>query len=297
MPNTTNATATSWIAKFQQTMTALGATGFTMEEFNSAFVPEASVIGDWPENTRLPALFFSLPVRDMEKANGIVAAVTAVANEDRPWTRSSKDGVQYYTLPPANPMIPVSPTIAVDNDLLVVGVDPVSVESAMTRGSDGGAGLAATSEFKTAEALVPKPAQSFIFVDTALLYGRLDAAVRPMLVMAAAFMPGIANKVDLGKFPPPDVITRHLSPIVVSQNYRNDGYVTESVGPISVYQAVLGIAGASGAGADFYQGQTGSGIPGGIAAPTTPNVSSSPTATVAPPPPAAEESDESPPEP
>ncbi|HEV8185217.1 MAG TPA: hypothetical protein VGP40_04615 [Chthoniobacterales bacterium] len=297
MPNATNATATSWIAKFQQKMTALGATGFTMEEFNSAFVPEATVIGDWPENTRIPALFFSLPVRDMEKANGIVAAVTAVADEDRPWTRSSKDGVQYYTLPPANPMIPVSPTIAVDKNLLVVGVDPVSVESAMTRGSDGGAGLAATSEFKTAEALVPKPAQSFIFVDTALLYGRLDAAVRPMLVMAAAFMPGIANKVDLGKFPPPDVITRHLSPIVVSQNYRNDGYVTESVGPISVYQAVLGIAGASGAGADFYQGQTGSGIPGGIAAPTTPNVSSSPTATVAPPPPAGEESDESPPEP
>ena len=297
MPNATNATATSWIAKFQQKMTALGATGFTMEEFNSAFVPEASVIGDWPENTRVPALFVSLPVRDMEKANGIVAAVTAVAEEDRPWTRSSKDGVQYYTLPPANPMIPVSPTIAVDNDLLVVGVDPVSVESAMTRGSDGGAGLAATKEFKTAEALVPKPAQSIIFVDTALLYGRLDAAVRPMLVMAAAFMPGIANKVDLGKFPPPDVITRHLSPIVVSQNYRNDGYVTESVGPISVYQAVLGIAGASGAGADFYQGQTGSGIPGGIAAPTPPNVSSSPTATVAPPPPAGEESDESPPEP
>jgi len=73
--------------------------------------------------------------------------------------------------------------------------------------------------------------------------------------------------------------------------------VTESVGPISVYQAVLGIAGASGAGADFYQGQTGSGIPGGIAAPTTPNVSSSPTATVAPPPPAGEESDQSLPEP
>ncbi len=297
VPDATNATATSWIAKFQQKMTALGATGFTMEEFNSAFAPEASVIGDWPENTRIPALFVSLPVRDMDKANGIVAAVTADSGEDQPWTRSSKGGVEYYTLPPANPMIPVSPTIAVDKDLVVVGVDAVSVEAAVTRGSDGGAGLAATREFKGAEALVPKPAQSFMFVDTALLYGRLDAAVRPMLVMAAAFVPGIANKVDLGKFPPPEVITRHLSPIVVSQNYRNDGYVTESVGPISIYQAVLSIAGASGAGAGFYQKQTSSVIQGGAAAPTTPNVSSSPTATVAPPPPDGEESDEPPPEP
>lgn len=297
VPDATNATATSWIAKFQQTMAALGAAGITMEEFNSAFAPEASVIGDWPENTRIPALFVSLPVRDMEKANGIVAAVTAVADEDRPWTRSSKGGVEYYTLPPANPMIPVSPTVAVDKDLLVVGVDAVSVEATMTRGSDGGAGLVATREFKTAEALVPKPAQSFIFVDTALLYGRLDAAIRPMLVMAAAFVPGIANKVDLGKFPPPEVITRHLSPIVVSQNYRNDGYVTESIGSISIYQAVLGIAGASGAGAGFYQKQTGSVSQGGIAAPPPPNVPSSSTPAVTPPPSEGEESDEPTPEP
>jgi hypothetical protein len=125
----------------------------------------------------------------------------------------------------------------------------------MTRASTGASPFSATQGFKAAEALVPKPTNAFTFVDTALLYGRLDAALRPMLVMAAAFAPGIANAVDLNKLPAPEVITKHLSPIVMSQIYQNDGYVTESVGPVSMYQAILGIAGASGAAAALYQRQ------------------------------------------
>jgi hypothetical protein len=194
----------------------------------------------------------SLPVRDFEKANGFVAAFTAVADEDQHWTQSAADGVQYYTLPPANPMIPLAPTIAVGKELLVAGLDRASVEGAMKRASGGGLRLADASVFKTNAALVPKPTQSFTFIDTALLYGRLDAALRPMLIMGAAFVPGIADAVDLGKLPTAEVITKHLSPIVVSQHHQDDGYLTESLGPISIYQAAIGIAGATGAAKAFY---------------------------------------------
>ena len=31
------------------------------------------------------------------------------------------------------------------------------------------------------------------------------------------------------KFPPAEVITKHLSPIVMSQNYQTDGYVTANL--------------------------------------------------------------------
>jgi len=79
-------------------------------------------------------------------------------------------------------------------------------------------------------------------VDTALLYSRLDASLRPMLLMAAAFMPAIARSVDLGKLPSPEVITKHLSPIVSSQRYDRDGYVAESLGPITLDQAAIGLA-------------------------------------------------------
>ena len=63
-----------------------------------------------------------------------------------------------------------------------------------------------------------------------------------MLLMAAAFMPAIARSVDLGKLPSPEVITKHLSPIVSSQRYDRDGYVAESLGPITLDQAAIGLA-------------------------------------------------------
>src|SRR5207237_8843613 len=79
---------------------------------------------------------------------------------------------------------------------------------------------------------VPTPTDAFVYVDTALLYSRLDAALRPMLLMSAAFMPAISDYVDVGKLPPPEIVTKHLSPIVSSQRYDGDGYVTESSGPV-----------------------------------------------------------------
>lgn len=267
------ATATGWAPKLQQKLAALGAKGVTIDDVKSAFALEGSVVGDWPQETRIPALLATLPVRDADKANRIVAALTEVADEDRPWTHSTKNGVQYYTLPPENPLIPFAPTIAVGSELLVAGIDPTSVDAAIARSSAGESPLAKTQPFKAAEALVPKPTQSFAFVDTALLYSRLDAALRPMLIMSAAFVPGIADAVDLGKLPAPEVITKHLSPIAMSQVYQTDGYVTESVGPVSIYQAAFGIAAASGAAMSFYQKQTGT-----APMPVLPAISSSPAA-------------------
>jgi hypothetical protein len=55
-----------------------------------------------------------------------------------------------------------------------------------------------------------------------------------MLLMSAAFMPAISDYVDVGKLPPPEVVTKHLSPIVSSQRYDSDGYVTESTGPVTL---------------------------------------------------------------
>ncbi len=44
-------------------------------------------------------------------------------------------------------------------------------------------------------------------------------------------MPGMSDNVDVGKLPQPEIVAKHLSPIVSSQRYEADGYVTESVGP------------------------------------------------------------------
>ena len=253
LPNPQATGASGMPAAFQSFLIAFAANGITRDDWDSAFVQELGVIGDWPATTRLPALFATVGVKDATRARKIVETLTSPAAGGTTWTASEKDGVQYFSQVASNPMLPVAPAIALSNRLLVAGLDSVSVEAAIKRSASAASDLAATENFKTAEGMVPPPKQSFAYIDTALLYNRLDAALRPMLVMAAAFVPGIAETVDLGKLPAADIITKHLSPLAISQSYQGDGYMTESVGPISVFQAALGTVGVTGAGANFYQ--------------------------------------------
>ena len=253
MPTAPGAAANGFPAAMQRLLTAFAANGITIESWNNTFGAEIGIIGEWAANSRLPSLFATLPVKDAAKASEMVAQFTAATAEDRPWTKSEKEGVQYYSQAPMNPMVPVAPAIALSSQRLVLGHDPASVEAVVKRGGSRSSDLAGSETFKGAERLVPAPKYSFTYIDSALLYNRLDAAVRPMLVMAAAFMPGVADTVDLGKLPQPEIITKHLSPIVLAQSYETDGYVAESVGPVSVYQAALGVAVTTGLGASFYQ--------------------------------------------
>src|SRR5947207_4262605 len=134
---------------------------------------------------------------------------------------------------PAAPFA-ITPTIALSNQLLIAGLDSASVESAISRSTKASGALADSSAYRLAERAVSAPTSAFIYIDTALLYSRLDAALRPMLLMSAAFMPAISDYVDVGKLPPPEIVMKHLSPIVSSQRYETDGYVTESTGPVTL---------------------------------------------------------------
>ncbi len=42
----------------------------------------------------------------------------------------------------------------------------------------------------------------------------------------------------------------------MAQSYDRDGYIAESVGPVTVYQTILGAGGVGGAAALFYYGKT-----------------------------------------
>lgn len=254
LPDPQAAAAAGLPGVLQRFVAAFAAEGITTADWGVAFGSELGLVGDWPEQSRLPGVFATLPVKDLAKAKQIAAAITSASSEAE-WTTTEKDGVQYITLPPSNPLVPVAPTVGLSDRLAVLGLDRASVEAAITRGAGRESALGSSQKFQVAQRLVRDPQQSFTYFDTALLYQRLDTALRPMLVMAGAFMPTVAESVDLGKLPPAEVITKHLTPIVVSQTYEGDGYVTDSMGPVSIYQAVLGIAGISGAGAALYQKQ------------------------------------------
>ncbi len=235
--------------KFFQTFSD---SGITADDWKAAFGLELESLADWPSNAPWPSLILTLPVIDMAGAGQIVEAVTR-ADENAIWTQTEKDSVRYFSMPSPATLIAITPTIALSHRILIAGFNPVSVEEAVKRDGNGSSELSNSQTYKTAAKLVPSPTNFFAYIDAPILYSRLDASLRPMLLMAAAFMPGMTDCVDLTRLPAPEVITKHLSPIVSSQRYSSDGYVAESVGPITLDQSAIGLAILSGIGAAARQ--------------------------------------------
>jgi hypothetical protein len=255
---------------------ALVDSGITADDWKAAFGLELASLADWPSSAHWPSLLLTLPVTDAAKAGKITDALIR-ADEDAIWTQTEKDGVRYFSKQLAN-AFGVTPTIAVSNRILVAGLNPVSVEEAMKRSETASAGLSDSSTYKAAERLLPAPTNFFAYVDTALLYSRLDASLRPMLLMAAAFIPAVAGSIDATKLPSPEVITKHLSPIVTSQRYDHDGYVSESIGPITLDQSAIAVAILSSLGT--ARQKIGTGVSGWSTSPgAIPQVTPSPSPT------------------
>jgi hypothetical protein len=253
--------------------------GIAADDWKAAFGLELGALADWPSSAHWPSLLLTLPVLDMAKASKIIDAFTR-ADEGAIWTQTEKNGVRYFSKQSTATLVAITPTIALSDRILIAGFNPVSVEEAVKRSGGSSSELVDSQTYKAAERLLPAPTNFFSYVDATLLYSRLDASLRPMLLMAAAFMPAIARSVDLGKIPSPEVITKHLSPIVSSQRYDRDGYVAESLGPITLDQAAIALAILSSVGtAARQQAATGFGswVPSSTATPQP--AMSSPSAT------------------
>jgi hypothetical protein len=277
MPLPGSAGALGWMGGLQRITSALSSQGITLESWNSAFGPELSWVGDWPATSHWPSLLATLPVKDRTNANRILSIITTANGEPATWTHQEKDGVQYFSTSSGGQLFSLSPTVGLSDRMLIAGADAGSVEAAMKRSTTGNSGLAASKNFQNAERAVPVAKQTFTYIDPALIYARVDATLRPMLFMSAAFLPGISDTVDLNKLPAPEVITKHLGPIVMSQSYDGDGYIAESVGPVTVYQTILGVGGLGGVGALYYYGKTQGPVSLPLAPATIPAASPSPS--------------------
>src|SRR5438309_1561189 len=238
---------------------ALSDSGIIAADWKAAFGIELGSLANWPSSSRWPSLLVTLPVTDATKAGQIVDALLR-AEENGSWTASEKDGVRYFSKQSAASFIAIMPTIALSDRILIAGLDPTSVEEAIKRARGSSSELANSQIYKGAARLLPAPTNFFAYIDTAQLYSRLDASLRPMLLMAAAFVPAVAGSIDPTKLPAAEVITKHLSPIVSSQRYDGDGYIAESIGPITLDQLGIGVAIFSSFGAAAAR-QTGLGAP------------------------------------
>jgi hypothetical protein len=266
----------------QKMVDAVSGNGITMQEWNDAFGPELGVLGNWASGAQWPMMMASLPVKDSGKAGQLLSKVASSPNAAG-WTQQEREGVKYFSMPNAGGLFSITPVLALSDKMLVAGSSESAVETAIKRSIAGNSELASSETFRSAEGPVPAAKQAFVYIDTALLYTRLDAAIRPILMMGAAFVPAINENVDLNKLPAPEAITKHLSPIVMSQNYETDGYVTESIGPVTIYQAAAGAALLGGAGVFIYQKQThGGGLPNLVPSLSPPQGGASPQPSISP---------------
>lgn len=252
---------------------ALSDSGITAADWKAAFGIELGSLATWPSGARWPSLLVTVPVTDSTKARQIVQALLR-AEEDGSWTATEKDGVQYFSKQTAASFVTITPTLALSDRILIAGLDPMSVEDAVKRGRGGSSELAESQTYKGADRLLPAPTNFFAYIDTAQLYSRVDASLRPMLLMAAAFVPAVSASIDPTKLPAPEIITKHLSPIVSSQRYDGDGYMIESIGPITLDQLGIGVAISSSFGAAAAR-KTGFGAPA-TAFPPAPSPSPTP---------------------
>ncbi|MEY2551317.1 MAG: hypothetical protein QOG12_1461 [Verrucomicrobiota bacterium] len=252
-----------WLGGLQKITGSLSAKGVTLDEWKAGFGSEVGLIGSWAVNSQWPSLVAAVPVKDPAKANQIITAITASsADDDVKWIHREKEGAHYYSGSTGVALFSFSPTIGLSERMLVIGPDSGSVEAAIKHSATGSSELGATRNFQNAERALPTAQQAFVYLDPALIYARFDASLRPLLAMGAAFLPALSDTIDVNKLPSAEVITRHLSPTVMSQSYRGDGYVAESVGSVPLYPTVIGaIATSAAAGAMYHQQTQGGGPP------------------------------------
>ena len=236
-------------AQAQKIAKAMAAAGVSADDWKAAFGSELGALADWPATMHWPFAFASVPVRDMARAKKIASVLARASDEDARWKETDRNGVHYLSMQPGAGFVIMRPTIAISDHIMIVGLDEHTVEAAIERSAHPNSELSSSPTYKNAAHSVPAPTNFFAYIDTALLYSRIDATLRPILLMGAAFLPAVNEHVDLNRVPPPEVVTKHLSPIVSSQRYKDEGYVTESVGPITLGQsgiALLGGLAASG---------------------------------------------------
>jgi hypothetical protein len=234
----------------QKISDALAQARITAADWQAAFGSEVGVIGDWPADAHWPAGVALFPVKDLARAKQLASALAHAADHDANWIETDRDGAHYLTMQSAPGFLVLRPTIAITNRMMVAGVDPASVDAAVQRSATPSSGLLNSPTYKSAASTLPAPTNFFAYVDLALLYSRLDAAARPMLMFGAAFMPAANNYVDLARMPPVEVVTKHLSPMITSQHETSGGYVIESIGPITLNETGLALAILSGFGRD-----------------------------------------------
>ena len=202
---------------------------------SSAFGPECGIVLNWGGGQMAPSGMLAVEVRDHAKAAETLQKLTTLFPETR---ISEVDGIKLTSIPSvSNPII--SPTLTLTDQFLILGVDPASVSKAA---HSEGTSLTTLPAFVPALTAYQSSNEVFAFIDTRSLFERAYNTLRPVILFSAQVMPGAASMIDTGKLPQTETVSRHLPPVILSQQRLEDGVLIESSGPVTVSQLAIAAA-------------------------------------------------------
>ena len=196
-------------------------------------VTGAEIVIDQFPDSEAPATAILLEVTDGAKFQQLMDRIVREKLPDSCRSTSIQGTPAYILSPNENASVVFG---LVEQKLLIARDESVfAVMVRRLRVSDEG--LERDRQFKEMEALVAAPSDLFLYIDAKAGFQRFYDATRPMLIFGAAMIPPVNRFVDAMAFPETAEIARHLSPIVLSRHRVSKGFVDESVGPLTAYEA------------------------------------------------------------
>lgn len=209
---------------------------------SEAFGPECALVVNWAPGQMAPGGVLAVGIRDSAKADEALRKFITFFPETHV---VEEEGVRLYSIPSvSNPLM--TPTLTLTDKFLVLGVAP---EAVLKAAGVRGAGLQTLPAFAPALPAFKAANEVFAFLDTSALFERAYTALRPVILFGAHVMPAAADLIDTTKLPQAETITRHLPPVILSQQRLEDGVLIESSGPVTVSELALAAAAGGAAGA------------------------------------------------
>jgi len=205
-----------------------------IEKADASFGPGCAIMGIWPETRKIPAAIAAIEVRDRQNAQQVVQTVCAMIPGTSMETRGGRDIYSFPAL--GNPFS--LPSLALMDETLLIGIDAEAVVHVAGAGQPGSPGLAQSPAFRAAMPAYESANEMFAYLDARTLFERSYNELRPWLILSAAFVPGMSKYIG-PKLPETETISRHLSPIILSQNRTPEGIRFDSSGPITMTQAAV----------------------------------------------------------
>lgn len=202
---------------------------------SSACGPECAVVVNWEQGKMTPSGVLAVEIRDQAKADAALNKLMTFFPETR---ITSEDGIKLYSIPSvSNPL--ASPTLTFTDKFLIFGIDPASVSQAAR---SVGPALEKLPDFAPALPAYKSANEVFAYVDTKSIFEQAYTALRPIILFGAQVMPSLGDMIDTGKLPRTETISRHLPPVILSQQRFEDGVFIESSGPVTVSQMAVAAA-------------------------------------------------------